>query len=173
MAAFDQQLKTGRIGEGIIANWFIGRGYCVLPAYEIEIPTGKGPRLFTSEGGIISPDMLVFNQNKIFWIEAKTKSAFTFYRKTWTFQTGIDKRHWNEYLKIQDFINWPIWLLFFHKKGNLAKDTPEGMVSPYGLFGNDINKLRHTIDHPSDNWGNSGMVYWNKDDLILIDSNLE
>ena len=173
MDTFTEKLEVGRIGENIIAKWFINRGFNVLPAYEIEVPTGKGPRIFTATGGIISPDMLVFNHDKIFWIEAKTKSAFTWHRISRTFQTGIDKRHWEDYLKIQSIVNWPIWLIFWHKPGLLAKDTPPGMISPSGLFGNDINILKNKIHHSHDNHGSSGMVYWTHDSFILLANTLE
>jgi len=46
-----------------------------------------------------------------------------------------------------------------------AKDSP---ISPSGLFGNEINKLEKTINHSSDLWGKSGMVYWNKEDLVKL-----
>lgn len=102
------------------------------------------------------------------WVEAKTKTAFTWYRKTKTWQTGIDKRHWEEYKQVADGVDIPVWLLFLHRVGNTAKDTPEGMKSPSGLFGNNIVKLQATVDHISSKWGTSGMVYWDIASLVLL-----
>lgn len=167
--SFEAQLQVGRLGESKIAQWLIGRGFNVLPAYEIEISHGKGPRVFTAEGGIISPDLLAFNRKKTVWIEAKHKSAFTWHRRTSTWQTGIDRRHWLEYLRVAGLVDWPVWILFLHEPGCAAKDTPPGMVSPSGLFGNDIRKLRQSVDHEHENWGPSGMVYWKMGDLIRLE----
>lgn len=160
---FQQSLAVGKVGESRIAKWFIGRGFSVLPVYEIELHHGKGPRLFAPQGQIIAPDMVVFRANNCFWIEAKHKTAFTLYRKTNTFQTGIDKRHYEDYLKIDDYSPWPVWLLFLHE-GGIAKDSPP---SPAGLFGNALKALRECVDHPSDLYAN-GMVYWNIHDLKLL-----
>lgn len=166
--SFEQTLKTGLIGEGEIARMLIDRGYSVLPAYQIEQSHGKGPRLFTAEGQLISPDMLVFSAKKVIWVEAKTKSAFTWHRVSQTWQTGIDRKHWLHYVEVDSRTPWPVWVLFLHRNGCLAKDTPEGMISPSGLFGNSIKMLRNSIHHEHENHGPSGMVYWTLDTLKKI-----
>jgi hypothetical protein len=163
--SFAEQLGRGLIGEGEISRWFISKGYSVLPAYEVEVNHGKGPRMFSAQGAFISPDLLVFNSQKVFWCEAKTKSAFTWHRSSLTWQTGIDRRHWHHYLDVAFIAPFPVWILFFHRPGNQAKDTPEGLVSPCGLFGNEIGKLRETIHHEHENHGPSGMVYWTLESL--------
>lgn len=163
---FTDSLSIGKIGESYIAKWFQTRGYNILPVYEIEHNHGKGPQLFTSNNtGLICPDMLVFKQDKIFWIEAKHKTAFSWHRKTQRWVTGIDLRHYFDYLEIANsLIGWPVYLMFLHKKGT-AKDTPEGMESPSGLFGEDINFLSKNENHRHHNWGKSGMVYWSTEVL--------
>jgi hypothetical protein len=158
--SFNDRLKTGLLGEDEISRWFIRKSFQVLPAYQIEVNHGKGPRLFTPDGQFISPDLLIFNSKKILWIEAKTKSAFTWHRQSNTFQTGIDRRHWNHYLEVEKRTPFPVWILFLHRQGCIAKDTPAGMESPSGLFGNSVPELNRTIHHQHDNWGPSGMVYW-------------
>lgn len=159
--SFDDQLKIGKIGESKIAKWFQGRGYNILPVYEKQINEGKGPILFTSTyKNLICPDMLIFKDKKIFWIEAKHKTAFSWHRITERWVTGIDNRHYNDYLQVATNLSgWPVYLLFLHEIG-IAKDTPAGKISPTGLFGEDINYLKKNINHKSDNWGTSGMVYW-------------
>jgi len=162
---FQVNLLKGRLlGEGPIALWFIKRGYCVLPAYDIEINTGKGPRLFTTAGGIIVPDLLVFNSERVVWIEAKSKNAFTWFRIGKTWQDGVDKKHWLDYLRIAEITPWPVWILFMHQGNGVAKDTPINLVPPTGLFGQDIQILKDRIDHESDRHAR-GMVYWNIDDF--------
>lgn len=165
---FSSRLSEGLIGEGVIAKWLIGRGYNVLPAYQVEVNSGKGPRVFTAAGQFVSPDMLCFNNTRTIWCEAKTKSAFTWHRNSGTWQTGIDMRHWEHYKVIAKISPWPVWLLFLHKPGSQAKDTPEGKESPTGLYGNSVTVLRDCIHHDSDRYGPSGMVYWCVDSLRLI-----
>lgn len=144
------------------------RGYAVLPVYEKEQGDFKGPVLFTaSKSQKVAPDMLVFKKNKTIWIEAKHKSAFAWHRlsKQWT--TGIDKHHFNDYLSIAELSDIPVWLLFLHQNGT-AKDTPNGFVSPTGLFGGDIFYLKNNIDHEHANWGKHGMIYWSHNVLKKI-----
>jgi hypothetical protein len=166
--SFEEKLKEGLLGEGEISKWFISRGYSVLPAYEVELNHGKGPRLFTKEGTLISPDLLVFNASRILWIEAKTKSAFTWHRLSRTWQTGIDRKHWGHYLCVAARTPFPVGILFLHKPNCTAKDTPEGMVSPSGLFGNNIASLKDSVHHTSCLHGPSGMVYWTLGNLKKI-----
>lgn len=166
--SFTEQLQVGLQGEGEISSWFVRRGYAVLPAYEVELQHGKGPRLFCANGPLIAPDLLVFNARKTLWIEAKTKSAFTWHRISRTWQTGLDKRHWLDYLKIAQTTPFAIWILFLHKPNGTAKDTPLGMVSPVGLYGNTIESLNQFVDHEHENHGPSGMVYWKIQSLRKI-----
>jgi hypothetical protein len=166
---FAQTLQMGKIGESLIAKWFMDRGFSVLPVYELEKDTGKGPQIFRIinkiSDNLIAPDMLIFRAKECYWIEAKHKTAFTDYRKGGgRRQTGIDLRHYKDYCKIDDYSPWPVWLLFLHKGGQ-AKDSKP---SPAGLFGNTLEYLREHEDHTSPEWGKSGMVYWNIDDLINL-----
>lgn len=166
---FDEALRAGKIGEGLIARWFRRRGFNVIPVYEKEIQEGKGPTLFTATPGpiLISPDMLVFNATSASWIEAKTKSAFTWYRVGECWQTGINLAHYEDYLKIIPLAPFPLHLAFLHLDGR-AKDTPAGMHSPTGLFWNKLDYLKDHVDHFSLNHGWSGMVYWDIADLVKI-----
>lgn len=157
---FEEHLKMGQIGESEIARYLISRGWMVLPAYEIEISSGKGPRLFTVNGQLITPDALVFNAKQVSWVEMKMKSAFTWYRIGHCWQDGIDKRHWEDYCKVADKTSWPVWIMFLHRPGGIAKDTPPSLMPPTGLWGQSIRRLREGIDHESDRHAN-GMVYWN------------
>ncbi len=155
---FNRQLAIGRVGESAIARWLMMRGWSVLPVYEIEIPTGKGPRLFAPNGRQwAAPDMLVYKANNTMWIEAKNKSAFSRHRITGRWVTGIDMRHYDHYCAIEDASPWPVWLMFL-QHGGQAKDSPA--ASPSGLFGNELKILRQSENHRHGNWGSGGMVYW-------------
>jgi hypothetical protein len=163
--SFESSLQEGLLGESIIVRWLNQQGCHVLPAYEIEQSQAKGPRLFTAKQQLISPDLLCWHGCEQFWIEAKTKSAFTWHRLSETWQTGIDRRHWHHYQQVQEIMGIPVWLLFLHKPGNLAKDTPTGMQSPYGLYGESLAKLKDSVHHEHGNCGSSGMVYWQLETL--------
>lgn len=161
MSTFRQKLAFGETGESLIANWLKWKEYSILPVYEKEVDTGKGPQVFTLSSGLIAPDLLAFSDDptKVWWVEAKHKSAFSWHRKTRRWVTGIDLRHYENYLELQGRSPWPIWLLFLHRAGR-AKDTPEGMTCPTGLYGGNIERLCRMENHRHENWGRSGMVYW-------------
>ena len=168
MPDFKKSLAVGKTGESEIATWFRGKGYNVLPVYEIAENQFKGPAVIAFDGGeIIAPDMLVFNTNKAWWIEAKHKSAFTWHRITKQWVTGIDLHHYDEYQKINRLAIWPVWLMFLHKDG-IAKDTPKGMKSPTGLYGNSLDYLFLKENHRHRNYGKTGMVYWSVANLKKI-----
>ena len=166
--AFSDTLRYGQAGESAIAHWLCGRGYTVMPVYEKIFDTGKGPQLYLpNDEKLIAPDMLAFNGSNIRWIEAKHKTAFSWHRISNKWVTGIDLRHYNDYLKVASMSPWPVWLLFLHRGGQ-AKDSPPN--SPAGLFGNPLDYLKENENHRHDNWGKSGMVYWSRDKLQLIAS---
>lgn len=169
--SFQEKLHEGKIGESYIAKWFQGKGYNVLPVYQIEIQENKGPTLFTSDNTqLICPDILVFKDKRVFWIEAKHKTAFSWHRLTKRWVTGIDIRHYEDYKRVATTLSgWPVYLMFLHKNGGVAKDTPSGMVSPTGLYGGEIMYLSENENHRHDNWGKSGMVYWSTEVLRKFD----
>lgn len=167
--SFAETLKTGKAGESLIARYFLRKGYNILPVYEKTDNDFKGPTITTPlAGALIAPDLLVFKADKVFWIEAKHKSAFTWHRISNQWVTGVDIHHYQQYLKVQEAQpSWDIWLFFLHREGT-AKDTPSGMVSPTGLFANRLEYLHLHENHRHTNWGRHGMVYWSVNALKLI-----
>jgi len=172
---FSDQLNIGQTAEGEIAKWFKSKGFTILPIYEKVIDTGNGPQLFLPkvvsgecfnlESSLIAPDMLIFKGEKTLWIEAKYKTAFSWHRITKKWVTGIDIRHYKDYLKVDDSTVWPVWIVFLHEDRQ-AKDSPSD--SPRGLFGNSLSYLRINENHRHNNWGKSGMVYWAINNLKLL-----
>lgn len=159
--SFAENLSKGFAGESLISKWLVQKNYFVLPAYEIIIDQGKGPRLLSPNGRpLICPDLMAIRGGAMLWIEAKTKTCWTLYRMNNTLQTGIDKRHWLDYVSVYEQMNVDVWLMFLHK--------PEANQNPSGLFGNTIEKLKVTWDHHSDRHGPSGMIYWQVDALKHI-----
>ena len=159
---FAKSYDFGRVGEGAVEKWLKDSGYSVLPVYEVEKDVHKGPRLFMLDKALICPDMFAFRADgDARWIEAKTKSAFTWHQITETWQTGINKRHWEDYQKVDRETPWRAYLIFLHLDGR-AVDTPQGMTSPTGLFGRSVANLSQCVDHE---WGDPPMVYWKYEDL--------
>lgn len=161
---FEEKLRIGKTGEDLVLSWLIRRGWHVLPVYEISNNPGKGPRVFNSAGGIIAPDSIIFRGGDIMWVEVKYKTGFSFHRNSGNYVTGIDIRHYTHYLEISEKSTYKLWIMFLHK-GLAAKDSDD--TEP-GLFGQEITKLRLCENHRSENWGNSGMVYWAKQSLLKI-----
>ncbi len=61
--------------------------------------------------------------------------------------------------------------MFLHEKNVPdAKDQRYGCPEqcPSGLFGNTLRHLVSAVDHKDSRWGKSGMVYWNRESLILL-----
>ena len=165
---FSSKLAYGQIGESKIAVWLRMQGRFVLPAYEKEIDNNKGPRLFCPDGNLVVPDMLVINGEKVNWIEAKHKSVFSWHRNTRRWVTGINIKHYNQYLEVARVTPWPVWLLFLHEKDReLGRDEP--WPCPVGLFGERLDILNQNENHRSDKWAN-GMVYWAHETLNYLAS---
>lgn len=165
---FKERLAFGQIAESWIATWLRRRcHYSILPIYEKEISNGKGPRFWTPAETLIAPDMLAMRPDSIKWIEAKHKTVFTWHRITKRWTTGIDLKHYRDYLRVASTSPWPVWLLFLHSKS----ETQEGSGRcPVGLFGGEILLLAKRENHRSEKWGKGGMVYWAHESLTLLAS---
>jgi hypothetical protein len=169
LSTFAAKLATGQLGESLIARWCMSRGNCLIPVYEKEIDTGKGPRFFSPEGQFVAPDMFLLPA--MMFIEAKHKTVFTWHRLTSRWCTGIDLNHYEGYKKVQDISGRPVWLLFLHRSSTPdPRDIAGGCPPrcPVGLFGEDLRYLADNENHRHDNWGRHGMVYWAADQLRLI-----
>lgn len=164
MTRFADKLAFGRVAEGQIATWLRQRrDYHVLPVYEIEIPTGKGPRFLTPSAELVAPDILAMRGDDVRWIEAKHKDVWSWYRIGGYWTTGIDLHHYLQYIEVSKTVKYPIWLLFLHRSATPdMRDIPYcgGRLCPTGLFAGRIDRLVTRESHRSDRWGASGMVYW-------------
>jgi len=181
--SFAEKLAVGKVGESLIARYMMSRGHAVLPVYEIEKSSGKGPQLFDHKNGFVAPDMLVFTIDGAMFIEAKHKSVFTWHRITGQWTTGIDMRHYGDYLQVAKRTQLPVWLMFYHREEMPdPRDLQHGCppVCPTGLFGGELFGLVIKENHrsqPFDNsrvgfigHGKSGMVYWTEKALKKIAS---
>lgn len=189
MALKSSSLEYGQVGESKIAEWFKaggrrGKPWAILPVYQLEKDTGKGPRIFDNAGNLVAPDMLAMGAEVMLWIEAKHKERFTWHRLTKSWRTGIDWHHYQDYLKVRQRYGLPLWLMFLHENDEPhARDIERGCPAkcPTGLFGNEILALvtMHSQggrSHFHRNGGLHGMIYWEraqidgKDGLRLLAS---
>lgn len=147
-----------------------------MPVYEKILDTGKGPQVYTPEQSLVAPDILAFRGDGTLWIEAKTKTVFSWYGigKRWV--TGIDLHHYRQYLKVAEVSPWPVWLLFLHTSSVTdSRDVSKWgapQTCPVGLFGGKLSYLSvpTNISHEHENWGKTGMIYWSHKTLTKIAS---
>jgi len=174
--SFNDYYAEGRIGEGQIAQWARRLIYDMhLTAYEIEIPSGKGPRLLLNGYELIAPDFYAIRINGATvlckWIEAKHKTRFTWHFMSGNWQTGIDRRHYEDYLKVREVTQTLVYIMFLHRSNvpsnkDLANGSP--LVCPTGLYCRTSDYLKDH-EHHRDKYERDGreypMVYWNEQDL--------
>ena len=138
---FAEKLDYGKVGEGLIAQWLMARGNLILPVYEVEKTANKGPQLFSAAANLVSPDLVAFTSHGVMWIEAKHKTVFTWHRNTQHWTTGIDLRHYEDYMEVAKQTKLPVWLMFFHRN-EVPSDSDKryGCPSecPTGLYGGDL-----------------------------------
>lgn len=174
MAQFADHLAWGQVAESHIARWLrFTRGYSVLPVYQMDMPTGKGPQIFSASTSFVAPDFLAWKGADARWIEAKCKSVFSWYRLGRCWVTGIDIRHYENYCAIDAQGPWPVYLLFLHLSNvPAAHDRKHGCppACPTGLFTGKLSALKTRESHRSDRHGRSGMVYWDERHLVRITS---
>lgn len=161
---FQKNLDFGKTGESIIANYLKNRGWAILPVYEKIIDEGKGPQIFVVDRDFIAPDMLAFTQEDIYFVEAKHKSVFSWYRKTQKWVTGMDIKHYKDYLEVDRRFPFPVWLFFLHTE-RFCNKRDEPYPCNTGLYAERLSVLKNKESHTSDKWGNSGMVYWAEENL--------
>jgi len=169
VSTFASALQFGQLGESHIAGWLRGRGQGVLPVYEKEIDSGKGPQFFAAVGEFAAPDLFVFPACE--WAEAKHKTVFTWYRKERRWTTGIDIHHFNDYLSVQAQSTRRVWLFFLHRcatphQRDIDANCPSSC--PTGLFCGSLDYLTRHESHRSDKHGPHGMVYWGVDVLKKV-----
>lgn len=177
--SFNDKYAYGRIAEGQIAHWLVqAEGWIILPAYEIEIPSGKGPVLSTLLAQLIVPDILAMRYKhrkfQLRWHEAKHKTRFTWrWKDARAWQTGIDLRHYLDYIKVQEQ-TFEVYILFLHSCSTPSEyDLKHGSPAacPTGLFGRPLRYLMEH-EHHRDKFDRNGrdypMVYWNHSDLELL-----
>lgn len=110
--SFSQSLAMGQEGEHLIANYFLSSSCIVLPLYQFS--TSCAPAWFTASGKIVAPDLFVIKNKTLFFVEVKYKQRWINWEGI--IQTGLDRRHYDEYKRIADVTGLPVYLIFIHEK---------------------------------------------------------
>jgi hypothetical protein len=181
VSTFKGCLAFGQTFEDMVSVYIRSRGWCTLPAYEPLANKFKGPRLSVPDSfgkkELIAPDMLAIRYNtkrqllELRWFEAKHKNMATYSRRHKEWQTGIDRRCYEDYIQIQEITRIPVWLLFLQRPPTtkdplLPDDAPP---CPTGLYGCLITTPYNHMDaYQDENGSNRPMVYWNISDMKLL-----
>lgn len=155
--SFEEKLAFGKEGEHEVGEYFMNRGYSLLPLYQFE--DKLAPKIYTNSGVIISPDIFVSGRHKAFWVEVKTKKRWIKFKGT--LETGLNNRHYDEYIKIRQNTGLPLYVVFNHKE-----DDPNGfffvdIATPYKRIWDGINCATGRRISPP-------LVLWNKEMLTKI-----
>jgi len=132
-----------QLGDEAQKRWAIAiarRGHAVLPSYEMgqTSPETKAPMMFTADGRLVIPDLLVLNSKKPpQWHEVKAKTAPTWriYKskdcKCWRgprWEHGIDYALMTEYRRVADLSGAPVYLVI-HEPHSPKHPTAESPLS--------------------------------------------
>lgn len=128
--SFEIKLAFGKEGEHEVGECLMNMNYTILPLYQFN--DAIAPQIYTSNTTITSPDLFVSGNGKCFWVEVKTKNRWIKYFDNT--ETGCNYRHYQEYLKIQEVTQLPVYLIFNHKE-----------IDPIGYFVVDVKKPLHRI----------------------------
>lgn len=111
------QWELGRGGEQVIRPWLIRYGYRVIVL--ANIADGGAPSL-EGRTRIVLPDYQVVGGTGNRFVELKTKSEATLYKKTQTWEHGLELRLYHHYLAIAAETHLQVWLCILELRRNLV-----------------------------------------------------
>lgn len=168
---FQQQLQRGLLAEHHIARWLqTQRGYHILPIYNKQDDNRKGPRFYTASGEqLIAPDILAMRGSTLVWVEAKSKTTFTWHRVSQQWQTGIDYYNYTHYCKVADTVPHAMYVFFLHTETyEPVACSGAPTTSPTGLYVQSFDVLRSCVHHIYPQSGRNRMVYWSIESLKKV-----
>lgn len=108
-------------GDSIQRQWaalMARRGSLVLPTHELQdnAPGTKAPMLWTWEGLLVSPDLLLFSVDGAHkWHEVKAKATATWHRNCQRWEHGCDFSLLREYSEVQERSGYPVFFVIFEE----------------------------------------------------------
>lgn len=151
MTKFEESLEVGRLWEQRIARWLMLKGWLILPVYDYSGNDHKAPKLeaLKKEDSLVLPDLLMFQQQRVQWMEVKYKESAVEYRKTHQMVTGLNLRLWNHYKKVQEETGHPVFIAFIHQR---EEEVVGNKLSVLGAGNYQV--------YEGDKMGNGGMIFF-------------
>lgn len=103
------------------------KGYRILPVYDYSgLDQKKAPKLtaIVQSDSLVLPDLLSAKAGSSRWVEVKFKNSASFTRCTKRLETGISRKLWNHYQKVEIETGIPVYLVFAHKIENEVRCAP-------------------------------------------------
>ncbi len=170
---FSTRLAIGREAERAIANLLRDQGHSVQFAAEVPVNAFHGPQLYYPGGSVTLPDLIVFHKKaqSIFYVEVKVRENASWHRLSGNWQTGIENRYLEDYLKVAEYTSLQVFIYFVHVKSQpSAADQRFGCPSecPTGIFRAEAKDLAERVSHRWHSGLSQPMVYWNLVELERV-----
>lgn len=108
------EFARGRAGEQLVARWLQECGWYVIPSYDYCGEDGnKAPRLMGFRTSHPVPDLDISRDGIRRWVEVKTKTAASLFRKTNSLDHGIEYRLYESYLRVAAETGTECWLAIY------------------------------------------------------------
>jgi hypothetical protein len=116
---FDQKLEYGNQGEREVANLLSNMGYKLMPMYQFK-NLQNSPKIFSGTMELVSPDIILFKNNKTLFVEVKKKTKWV--KQINQLETGCDYKLYNQYRQVVEHTGINIMMVFNH-----VDEEPTGM----------------------------------------------
>jgi len=122
----------GRWGEIILIGMFLVDRWSIVVTADYSGPGGAhAPLMHQLEANIVIADLDISKFGVRMWCDAKVKSSFFRWRKTGRVQTGIDHRHYRQYLRLEQTTGIPVVLgMIDLTTGDVMCNTLAGLGEP-------------------------------------------
>lgn len=130
--------RRGRDGERAIADLIRRRGGYIVPSYDYSgLANDKPPRLHGLHCAYAIPDLDIATKQGRIWLEVKTYTRPTFYRKIGEWQHGIRSRLWRHYCDVERLTHTPVWICVYELESQEVLVARQKCLVAYGEFRND------------------------------------
>jgi hypothetical protein len=130
--SFEENLEYGKKGESIVGELLVREGNTVIPCATLPAEEYKGPRVFTPEGEMISPDFISIANGHAIWVEVKAKKHSSYHRISGTWNTKIEAKVLRTYTRVADITGCPLDIYFLHAE---SYDPESGRYdAPIGIY---------------------------------------
>lgn len=140
----------GSNGERLVAEFLQEKGFYVIPSYDYSgEDSNKAPKMQGKKTAYVIPDLDICRAGLRRWVEVKTKTEATLFGKTGELQHGIDVRHFESYLSVQNESGNEVYLAIYEL-------TPRPVILIASLA-----TLEANVDHRGTSRG-AKMLYWDR-----------